>query len=55
MEAVTATVGAALTVYDILRAVDKGMVVNGVQLPEKMGGKSGHCIREEQGDQGAEI
>ncbi|KAB8070809.1 hypothetical protein BDV29DRAFT_180250 [Aspergillus leporis] len=53
MEAMTATMGAALTVYDMLKAVDKGMVVNGVQLLEKKGGKSGHWIREEQVDQGA--
>ncbi|KAK1139371.1 hypothetical protein N8T08_000822 [Aspergillus melleus] len=45
MEAMTATMGAALTVYDMLKAVDKGMVVGGVQLLEKKGGKSGHWIR----------
>ncbi|KAK6823890.1 hypothetical protein RU639_006490 [Aspergillus parasiticus] len=48
MEAMTATMGAALTVYDMLKAVDKGMVVDGVKLLEKKGGKSGHWIREEQ-------
>ncbi|KAB8238408.1 uncharacterized protein BDW43DRAFT_296671 [Aspergillus alliaceus] len=50
MEAMTATMGAALTVYDMLKAVDKGMMVDGVQLLEKKGGKSGHWIREEQVD-----
>ncbi|PYI08066.1 molybdopterin cofactor [Aspergillus sclerotiicarbonarius CBS 121057] len=48
MEAMTATMGAALTVYDMLKAVDKGMVIGGVQLLEKKGGKSGHWIRDEQ-------
>ncbi|XHG07421.1 hypothetical protein AWENTII_010569 [Aspergillus wentii] len=46
MEAMTATMGAALTVYDMLKAVDKGMVIGGVQLEEKKGGKSGHWKRE---------
>ncbi|EAW07215.1 molybdopterin cofactor biosynthetic protein [Aspergillus clavatus NRRL 1] len=45
MEAMTATVAAALTVYDMLKAVDKGMVIGGVQLLEKKGGKSGHWVR----------
>jgi molybdenum cofactor biosynthesis protein MoaC len=48
MEAMTATVGAALTVYDMLKAVDKGMVIGEVQLLEKKGGKSGHWVRVEQ-------
>ncbi|OJI97158.1 hypothetical protein ASPVEDRAFT_122681 [Aspergillus versicolor CBS 583.65] len=47
MEAMTATMGAALTVYDMLKAVDKGMVIGGVKLLEKKGGKSGHWVREE--------
>lgn len=46
MEAMTATMGAALTVYDMLKAVDKGMVIGAVQLEEKKGGKSGHWVRE---------
>ncbi|KAI2997111.1 hypothetical protein CBS147346_8934 [Aspergillus niger] len=46
MEAMTATMGAALTVYDMLKAVDKGMVVSGVRLLEKKGGKSGHWVRD---------
>jgi molybdenum cofactor biosynthesis protein MoaC len=46
MEAMTATMGAALTVYDMLKAVDKGMVVDSVRLLEKQGGKSGHWVRE---------
>jgi molybdenum cofactor biosynthesis protein MoaC len=47
MEAMTATVGAALTVYDMLKAVDKGMVIEAVRLLEKKGGKSGHWLRED--------
>ncbi|KAI2790989.1 Molybdenum cofactor biosynthesis protein 1 [Penicillium oxalicum] len=47
MEAMTAATGAALTVYDMLKAVDKGMVIEGVRLLEKIGGKSGHWRRPE--------
>ncbi|KAJ5167450.1 uncharacterized protein N7482_006231 [Penicillium canariense] len=47
MEAMTAATGAALTVYDMLKAVDKGMIIGGVRLLEKQGGKSGHWRREE--------
>ncbi|KAJ6148721.1 hypothetical protein N7497_010703 [Penicillium chrysogenum] len=46
MEAMTATMGAALTVYDMLKAVDKGMMIDSVRLLEKQGGKSGHWVRE---------
>lgn len=42
MEALTAASVAALTVYDMCKAVDKGMVVESVRLLEKQGGKSGH-------------
>ncbi|THC89218.1 hypothetical protein EYZ11_011337 [Aspergillus tanneri] len=52
MEAMTATMGAALTVYDMLKAVDKGMVVGSVQLLEKKGGKSGHWVRSEEVNEG---
>ncbi|KAL4809292.1 hypothetical protein BDV18DRAFT_78188 [Aspergillus unguis] len=45
MEAMTAVMGAALTVYDMLKAVDKGMIIGDVKLLEKMGGKSGHWTR----------
>lgn len=41
MEAMTAVMGAALTVYDMCKANDKGMVIDGVKLLEKRGGKSG--------------
>lgn len=48
MEAMTATMGAALTVYDMLKAVDKGMVIGEVRLLEKKGGKSGHWVRSDE-------
>jgi len=41
MEALTAAGLALLTVYDMAKAVDKGMVIEGVRLLEKTGGKSG--------------
>jgi len=42
MEALTAVSTACLTVYDMLKAVDKAMVITNVELLEKTGGKSGH-------------
>ena len=42
MEALTAASVAALTVYDMCKAVDKGMVISDVRLLEKRGGRSGH-------------
>ena len=42
MEALTAASVAALTIYDMCKAVDRGMVIEGVRLLEKLGGKSGH-------------
>ena len=42
MEALTATQIALLTIYDMCKAVDRGMVIQGVKLLEKSGGKSGH-------------
>ncbi|RLJ63653.1 cyclic pyranopterin monophosphate synthase MoaC [Sulfurisoma sediminicola] len=42
MEALTAVSVALLTIYDMLKAVDRGMVVGELRLLEKMGGKSGH-------------
>lgn len=41
MEALTAVQVALLTIYDMCKAVDRGMTMNGVQLLEKHGGKSG--------------
>lgn len=42
MEALTAVSVAALTLYDMCKAVDKGMTIEGIRLLEKKGGKSGH-------------
>jgi cyclic pyranopterin phosphate synthase len=41
MEALTAVSVAALTIYDMVKAVDKAMVIEGVRLLEKRGGRSG--------------
>jgi cyclic pyranopterin phosphate synthase len=41
MEALTAVAVAALTVYDMIKAVDKNMVIDGIRLVEKRGGRSG--------------
>ncbi|GAB4271132.1 MULTISPECIES: cyclic pyranopterin monophosphate synthase [Deferrisoma] len=49
MEALTAASVAALTVYDMCKAVDKGMVIGDVKLLRKEGGKSGTWVREEAG------
>jgi cyclic pyranopterin phosphate synthase len=45
MEALTAASVAALTVYDMVKAVEKGVTITGLQLLEKSGGKSGHWQR----------
>ena len=47
MEALTAAATAALTLYDMLKAVDKGIVITTIQLDEKQGGKSGLWKRQE--------
>ena len=44
MEALSAVSGAALTIYDMCKAVDKTMVIGEIQLVEKVGGKSDHAI-----------
>jgi cyclic pyranopterin phosphate synthase len=46
MEALTAAAVAALTVYDMCKAVEKGMTITDVRLEEKTGGKSGTWKRE---------
>jgi len=46
MEALTAVAVAALTVYDMLKAVDRGMVIGEIALWEKKGGRSGTWRRE---------
>ena len=45
MEALTAVSVAALTVYDMCKAVDRGMTIDRVRLEEKSGGRSGHYQR----------
>jgi cyclic pyranopterin phosphate synthase len=45
MEAMTAAAVAALTVYDMTKALDKGIVIRNVQLEAKSGGKSGEYLR----------
>jgi cyclic pyranopterin monophosphate synthase len=45
MEALTAVAVAALTIYDMAKAVDKGMVIADICLIEKKGGRSGHYRR----------
>ncbi|MEJ7640221.1 MAG: cyclic pyranopterin monophosphate synthase MoaC [Singulisphaera sp.] len=50
MEALTAVSVAALTVYDMAKAVDRGMVIDAIQLEEKSGGRSGSYRRASGGD-----
>jgi cyclic pyranopterin phosphate synthase len=45
MEALTAVAIAALTIYDMCKAVDREMVISDIHLVEKQGGKSGHFVR----------
>jgi cyclic pyranopterin monophosphate synthase len=45
MEALTAVTVAALTIYDMCKAVDRGMKITGICLMEKSGGRSGHFAR----------
>ena len=50
MEALTAVSVAALTVYDMVKAIDRGVVIGEICLREKSGGRSGHWRRP--GDEG---
>ena len=45
MEALSAAAVGLLTVYDMVKAVDRGMVIRELRLEEKRGGKSGHYLR----------
>ena len=45
MEALVGVSAAALTVYDMCKALDKGMEITDIVLLEKIGGKSGHYLR----------
>ena len=49
MEALTAVTVAALTVYDMCKAVDRGMEIRSVRLLQKSGGKSGAWLRDDAG------
>jgi len=46
MEALTALQVSLLTIYDMCKAVDRGMIMTDIRLLEKAGGKSGHWVRE---------
>ncbi len=46
MEALSAVTIAALTVYDMCKSVEKGMVIGPIRLEEKDGGRSGHFVRQ---------
>lgn len=49
MEALCAVQVGLLTIYDMCKAMDRGMVIDGVRLLEKQGGKSGHWVAVEGG------
>jgi cyclic pyranopterin monophosphate synthase len=49
MEALAAVTAAALTIYDMCKAIDRGMVIAEIRLDEKRGGKSGTWQREQAG------
>lgn len=51
MEALTAVSAAALTIYDMLKSTDRGMVIEAVQLQHKSGGRSGVYTRRAVGEQ----
>lgn len=55
MEALTAASVAALTIYDMLKAVQKDIVISEVKLLEKSGGKSGHFVAGPGGEQQTNI
>ncbi len=46
MEALTAVAASALTIYDMCKAVDRGMTIEAIRLEKKSGGKSGTWVRE---------
>jgi cyclic pyranopterin phosphate synthase len=49
MEALTAVQVGLLTIYDMCKAADRGMVITDVRLLEKSGGKSGHWLADDAG------
>ena len=48
MEALVACSTTCLTIYDMVKAVDRGMEISGIRLVEKKGGKSGHWVRKDE-------
>ena len=50
MEALTAVQVGLLTIYDMCKAADRGMVMDDIRLLEKQGGKSGHWVTEDGGE-----
>ena len=50
MVALTGAAVAALTIYDMGKAIDRGMVIEAIELVEKSGGRSGHWKRGERPD-----
>jgi len=52
MEALTAVSVACLAIYDMLKAADRGMRIERVELVEKIGGKSGHWRRQDETQNG---
>lgn len=50
MEALTAVSTALLTIYDMCKAVDKGMTVGDIRLEKKQGGKFGDWVREQESE-----
>jgi cyclic pyranopterin phosphate synthase len=53
MEAMTAASVAALTVYDMVKAVERGVAIGSIRLLSKSGGKSGEWVRQERDDPGS--
>lgn len=49
MDALNGVTTALLTIYDMCKAADRGMVLSGIHLAEKSGGKSGHFVFEDEG------
>lgn len=52
MEALTAASIACLTIYDMAKAIDRSMVISGIRLLEKSGGRSGHYLARAEADSG---
>ena len=55
MEALTAAATAALTIYDMVKAAERGVEIRAVRLEEKQGGRSGHWRRGRQSDDGPSV